>query len=385
MRVLLVTHSYPRRRDDPAGVFIHRLARALADGGAKILVLAPSAPGLAPEERIDGVPVKRFRYAPLAWETLAYTGTMAEQVKGSLRGKAALMGMLWRGRQALAEGIRSFTPDVIHAHWWFPSGLSAVGVRGALPLVTTLHGSDVRLARANAWAPFFFRRVASHSAAVTAVSSWLAGEARALAPGLEVSVEPMPVDVALFSPGGPRRAAGFAFVGRLNAQKGIGVLLEALAASRAGASLDVVGDGPDRPALEARARSLGLGSRVAFHGVLPQRELIPLYRAATAVIVPSEREGLGLVAVEAQLCEAPVVAFRSGGLTDVVIDGETGLLVAPGDVGALAGAMDAVLARADRGAALGRAGRAAALGRFSPDIVAVRYRALYERVCASVA
>jgi glycosyltransferase involved in cell wall biosynthesis len=385
VRVLFVTHSYPRRSDDPAGVFVLGLARALVASGTEILVLAPSAPGLAPEEVIGDVPVRRFRYAPRAWETLAYTGTMAEQVSASLRGKAALLGLLWQGHRAVAKVVRSFSPDIVHAHWWFPSGLLAAGGGRARPLVTTLHGSDVRLARANAWAPLFFERVARHSAAVTAVSTWLADKARALAPGLEVAVEPMPVDVALFTPGGPRHAAKFAFVGRLNTQKGIGVLLEALAATRSGASLDVVGDGPDRPSLEARAQSLGLALRVTFHGVLPQRLLIPLYRAATAVIVPSEREGLGLVAVEAQLCEAPVIAFRSGGITDIVIDGETGLLVAPANAGALAGAMDALLVRADRGAALGRAGRSAALARFSPDIVAARYRALYDRVRASVA
>jgi glycosyltransferase involved in cell wall biosynthesis len=206
-----------------------------------------------------------------------------------------------------------------------------------------------------------------------------------LTPGLKVTVEPMPVNVAHFSPGGPRQAARFAFVGRLNTQKGIGALIEALGASRSGASLDVVGDGPDRLALEARAQSLGLALRVTFHGALPQREIIPLYRAATAVIVPSEGEGLGLVAVEAQLCETPVIAFRSGGLPDVVIDGETGLLVTPGDIGGLARAMEALLARVDRGAALGRAGRSAALARFSPETVAARYRALYGRVQPSVA
>jgi glycosyltransferase involved in cell wall biosynthesis len=385
VRVVFITHSYPQRSDDPAGVFILTLARALADSGAEMLVLAPSAPGLAPEGVIDGVPVRRFRYAPRTWETLAYTGTMAEQVGASLRGKAALLGLLWQGRQAVAKAVRAFAPDVVHAHWWFPSGLSAAGVRGGPPLVTTLHGSDVRLARANAWAAPFLRGVARRSAAITVVSNWLADEARALTPGLKVTVEPMPVNVAHFSPGGPRQAARFAFVGRLNTQKGIGALIEALGASRSGASLDVVGDGPDRLALEARAQSLGLALRVTFHGALPQREIIPLYRAATAVIVPSEGEGLGLVAVEAQLCETPVIAFRSGGLPDVVIDGETGLLVTPGDIGGLARAMEALLARVDRGAALGRAGRSAALARFSPETVAARYRALYGRVQPSVA
>jgi glycosyltransferase involved in cell wall biosynthesis len=174
-------------------------------------------------------------------------------------------------------------------------------------------------------------------------------------------------------------------VGRLNAQKGIGVLLEALAKANSGASLDVVGDGPDRASLEARAAELGISSRLSFHGARSQEELVPLYRAATAVIIPSEGEGLGLVAVEAHLCETPVIAFRSGGLADVVSDGNTGLLTPPGDVRALSAAMESLLARPDRGAALGRAGRLAALARFTPTVVAARYRAIYDRVAPRAA
>ena len=385
MRILFVTHSFPRFRGDVAGAFILRLARALADGGTEVRVLAPSAPRLTNVETIDGIAVRRFRYAPKKWETLAYTGTMAEQVGDSFRGKAALAGMLSRGALAVRTAAAEFAPDVIHAHWWFPAGLLAFGSLSSKPLVTTMHGSDVRLARRSAWAPVLFRRVMARSSAVTAVSSYLASEAKSMAAGLNVAVEPMPVNVELFSPlagatAGSRSPDRFLFVGRLNEQKGIALLLQALAASGSGASLDVVGDGDGHAALESIARTLGVAARVRWLGAQSQEQLVPLYRAATAVVIPSEDEGLGLVAVEAQLCETPVIAFRSGGLPDVVSDGVTGLLTPPGDVGALAAAMDAVLARDDRGASLGRAGRDAALARFSPNVVASHYASIYESV-----
>jgi len=385
VRILFVTHSFPRFRGDVAGAFILRLARALADGGTEVRVLAPSAPRLTNVETIDGIAVRRFRYAPKKWETLAYTGTMAEQVGDSFRGKAALAGMLSRGALAVRTAAAEFAPDVIHAHWWFPAGLLAFGSLSSKPLVTTMHGSDVRLARRSAWAPVLFRRVMARSSAVTAVSSYLASEAKSMAAGLNVAVEPMPVNVELFSPlagatAGSRSPDRFLFVGRLNEQKGIALLLQALAASGSGASLDVVGDGDGRAALESIARTLGVAARVRWLGAQSQEQLVPLYRAATAVVIPSEDEGLGLVAVEAQLCETPVIAFRSGGLPDVVSDGVTGLLTPPGDVGALAAAMDAVLARDDRGASLGRAGRDAALARFSPNVVASHYASIYESV-----
>lgn len=381
MRVLFVTHSFPRYSGDVAGAFILRLARALADRGAEVRVLAPAAAGLGRTDVIDGIAVHRFRYAPHRWETLAYTGTMAEQVGNSIGGKVALAGLVGRGALATRRAAAEFTPDVIHAHWWFPAGLLALGSLTATPLVTTMHGSDVRLARRSSWAPLFFRRVMARSSAVTAVSSYLAGEAKSMANGVDVTVDPMPVDIARFSPGSAARARDrFLFVGRLNRQKGAGMLLQALAATTAGASLDVVGGGDDRGALESSAKALGIADRVRWHGVQSQEQLVPLYRETTAVVIPSEGEGLGLVAVEAQLCGAPVIAFRSGGLTDVVEDGITGVLTPPGDVAALGAAMDAMLARSDHGAALGAAGRVTSLARFSPAGVAARYATIYENV-----
>jgi glycosyltransferase involved in cell wall biosynthesis len=382
VRVLFVTHSFPRWSGDVAGAFILHLARALAGAGVEVRVLAPSAPDLAATETIDGITVQRFRYASDDRETLAYQGTMAEQVAGSLGGKLAMLGMLRHGRRAVGELSATFAPDVIHAHWWFPSGLIAAAAHHRAPLVTTLHGSDVRLARKTMWAPRLLRYVVTRSAAVTAVSSWLAAEARVLAPGpgTSVAVEPMAVNVDLFTPGGERSAARFLFVGRLNAQKGLSFLLGALAASASGASLDVVGDGPDRETLDVRARTLGVDSRVTYHGAMPQDRLASFYRAATAVIIPGEDEGLGLVAVEASLCGTPVIALRSGGVTDFVTHGETGILTEPGDTAALAAAMDALLARDDRGAELGHAARVAALARFSPGVVAARYKAIYDGV-----
>jgi glycosyltransferase involved in cell wall biosynthesis len=376
VRILFVTHSYPRHAGDAAGAFILRLAQGLQAAGDEVRVLAPADAGLAPEGEIGGVPVRRFRYAPRSWETLAYRGTMAEQVGRSWRGKAALAGLLARGAAAVRAEVSSFSPDVVHAHWWFPAGLMATGARLRVPLVTTMHGSDVRLARTKSFAAPLLRLVVSRSSAVTAVSHWLAGEARAMAPGLDASVEPMPVDTTLFTPAPAHDRARFVFVGRLNAQKGIMTLIEALATSATGASLDVVGGG-DREAADALIKRLGLGGRVTVHGPLPQEEVVPLYQAATATIVPSEDEGLGLVAVESMLCETPVIAFRSGGITDVVVDGETGVLTPPGDIAALAAAMDAMVRDADRAAAFGHAGRRAAVARFTLEKVASRYRAIY--------
>jgi glycosyltransferase involved in cell wall biosynthesis len=222
-----------------------------------------------------------------------------------------------------------------------------------------------------------------HSAAVTAVSRWLAEEAQQVVSAPFPIVAPMPVATELFSPGGERHEKRFLFVGRLNRQKGIEVLLHAVSRiPDRSIALDVVGDGEDRQALTDLATALDIGDRVTWHGAMPQPKLADFYRRATALVVPSVGEGLGLVAVEAQLCETPVVAFDSGGLPDVVQHDLTGVLVKEVDAGALAAALASLLQREDRGAALGAAGRLHALATFAPESVAQRYADIYRAAIA---
>jgi D-inositol-3-phosphate glycosyltransferase len=107
--------------------------------------------------------------------------------------------------------------------------------------------------------------------------------------------------------------------------------------------------------LRALAEQLGVAARVRWVPAQPQQALAAFYRRARVLAVPSEQEGLGLVAVEAALCGTPTVGFASGGLGDVVADGVSGRLVPPGDCQALAAALDALLASPATADALGRA------------------------------
>jgi glycosyltransferase involved in cell wall biosynthesis len=219
----------------------------------------------------------------------------------------------------------------------------------------------------------------ARSAAVTAVSSWLAGEARAMAPEAEISVAPMPAETTLFTPERSERIPGrFLFVGRLNAQKGIGDLLEALAWTPAQCTLDVVGEGEEGEALKMKADKLGIAHRVHWLGTIERQALPALYRRAVATVMPSRNEGLGLVAVESQLSCTPVIAYASGGLTDVVAPQWGGMLVPTGDTRALADAMRAHAEDTETATAHGSAAHAAMLDRFAPSMVAAGYRALYQ-------
>jgi len=386
MKVLFLTHSFPRKAGDAPGSFLLELATALRALDIETSVVAPAAEGVPAHDQFDGVHVERFRYAPRRYETLAYSGNMAAQVRESWSARVTLLGFLGAEFRSAVQARRAVQPDLVHAHWWFPNGLVGTWISRMAnkPLVTTLHGTDVRLARSVAFSRPAFRHVLHHSATVTAVSRWLAREAQEVVSAPAPLVAPMPVASALFSPGGERQPDRFLFVGRLNKQKGIELLLHALSRmTDQTVGLDVVGDGDDRESLQELARALGIADRIRWHGAVPQPRLVEFYRAATALVVPSVGEGLGLVAVEAQMCETPVVAFDSGGLPDVVQHDRTGVLVKDVDAGALAAALTSLLERDDRGAALGAAGRLHALATFAPESVARRYADVYRAAIAS--
>jgi glycosyltransferase involved in cell wall biosynthesis len=379
MKVLFLTHNFPRFDGDVPGNFLARLAMALGQQGVEVSVVAPAAPGVADNTKQNGTGVDRFHYAPRRYETLAYGGNMAEQVRDSWSARFTMLGFLGAEFRSAVRARRAMQPDVVHAHWWFPSGLVGTWLSklSHTPLVTTLHGSDVRFARSISMSRPAFRHVLQTSAATTAVSRWLAHEAQALVSAPAPVVAPMPVATELFSPGGTRKKDTLLFVGRLTKQKGLDLLLQSLAKLPEAISLDVIGAGDERQPLENLARELGVASRVRWHGTKPQDALVQAYRSATALVVPSADEGLGLVAVEAMLCDAPVVAFESGGLPDVVQHDRTGLLVRERSADSLADAITQLLAREDRGQALGAAGRMHALATFAPESVARRYIDIY--------
>ncbi len=386
MKVLFLAHSYPRFAADPVGSFVLRLAVALREQGIEVQVLAPSAPGLAREEALEDIPVHRFRYAPGGFETLAYTGTMRDQVRGSVAAKLWLGALLAAQAAAATRLRRSFRAELVHAHWWFPGGLIGTALRDwwGTPLVTTMHGSDVRIAQTGKLARSLFQYVMSNSDLVTTVSRWLADETQQLAPAIRPLVAPMPIKPDLFYPPPPsdrRTDNTLLFVGKLNRQKGIEYLLRALALMRHKPIVDVVvGVGSAPEDVQALAESQGVAGQLRWHPLLSQSELAERYRQATALVMPATAEGLGLVAAEALLCETPVVAFASGGLLDLIDPEKTGLLAPPGDAAALAQAVDHLLDRTDRGAALGKAGREAILAKFGAHAVAGHYAGLYREL-----
>jgi glycosyltransferase involved in cell wall biosynthesis len=138
------------------------------------------------------------------------------------------------------------------------------------------------------------------------------------------------------------------FVGNLIERKGVQHLIDALSRlpARIGAKLVVLGEGPQQSRLEAQVRRLGLESRVTMPGRVPEEELHRAFAAAHVLVLPSvvdargDTEGLGVVLLEGMSYGIPVIGSNVGGITDIVTDGKTGILVPPGDPGAIAAALE---------------------------------------------
>ncbi len=393
MRVLLLTHVFPRAADDSLGAFLLHLAQGFGER-ARVLAIAPHAAGLAEREQFGAAQVARFHYAPDANETLAYTGVMHEQVARGVGGKILFARFVWNYFRAARRGVREFKPTVIHAHWWLPGGLvgALVSKISRVPLVITTHGTDVEQLRKTRWAQPFARFAFGQARVVTCGSNYLRERLLELkVVGAErVRVIPMPVN-PLFVNQKPKfeiRNSKFEIlcVARLTKQKNIETLIAALKILRernVDARLQIVGDGDQRAVLENKTHELQLDACVEFLGARSQTELPDLYAQCDAFVLPSVREGMGLVMAEALLCGAPVIATNSGGVTDIVIENETGLLFPERDAPALAVALENYARDSAYAARLAQNGRALVLERFTPERVAAQFLAAYENAIQS--
>jgi glycosyltransferase involved in cell wall biosynthesis len=377
VHVAFVTHAYPRWEGDVAGAFLERLAMAIGARGHRVTVITPADEGRGGLELRHGVEVRRVRYAPAGWETLAHRGTLVAAARTVAGVAAGTLMMATLVRAAIGAGA-----DLLHAHWWIPSGLAAWGANrlSHSRYVVTLHGTDVNLLGRSAAARAAARRVLSRARAVTAVSSYLARRVADIGVTRAIPVQPMPLAVERYtrwSQGG----GGVVIVGRLSAQKRVADALEAIAVlARSGRHLPVtiIGDGPERLALETLCANRGIGSQTRFLGAVEPDRLPEAMGDADLLAFPAKAEGLGLAAVEAFLLGIPVVASEDGGgVLDIVPRERGGRIVAGGDPGALARGIAELLDDPESRRHAREAG-AALRERVAPDRAAARFEDLYQ-------
>ncbi len=398
-RVCLLTSNFPRWDGDATTPFVLHLAQDLIKLGWQVEVLAPHAAGAARHEILHGVPVWRFRYLwPASQQTVCYRGGALINLRMHRTNWLKLPLLVFFEWLALMALLLRRRYDLINAHWILPQGLvaAAAGRLYRVPVVITAHGSDVFGLRG--WPMAWFKRSALRRAtAVTVNSSATEAEVLRIAPGLQC-VHRIPMGItgripAVEAAGGVvrgryRRGHGprLVFVGRLVEEKGVDDLIRAVAIV-ADALPDVtaiiLGEGPDRPRMEALSAELGVGDRIVFLGWM-QPDAVPDYLSAADVFVgPSKRaksggvEGQGLTFIEAMLAGTPVIATRSGGIVDAVQDGRTGLLVSENEPEEIAAAIRQLVRNPELAQRLAARGREMVMSEFSRETTVHAFSAIF--------
>lgn len=385
MNVLFLTHNYPRHSRDYSGVFLHLLARQLRAENISVTVLAPHDAGIPESEELDGIPVRRFRYATDAKETFAYRGNMHRQLlspTGIYRFRRFLNAM----KQSAVALTREKSFDLIAAHWAIPAARVAAQVAGQtnLPLVVHSHGTDVRLLSSLLPARIFAGPALKQAKRWTVVSSYLQSIAQDIFPSLAEKIEvcPLPNDEVLFHPveTGTRNPGAIVSVTRFTEQKRVAVLIDAcdiLYKRSVNFTLQLYGAGPLEESIRKRITNRNLERHVSISGPVPQPQLPEIYSHAQIVALTSFKEGFGLTLVEGALCGAMPVGVNSGGITDIIEHGKSGLLAEADNAESLADVLQEALSNPDRTRQMAEVAQMSARERFTGPAVARRYAEVY--------
>ena len=351
MKVLTLTHNFVRYEGDYAGSFLFALLREFSHFGFSQIVLTPHNEGAKRFEVLSGIKIFRFPYAAEEREKLVYHGNMHELITENplkiflfwvLLGKYFFHGL---------RIVREQKIDLIHAHWWIPSGLVGyfISILTGRNLIVTCHGTDVALIQKKRFLQPLAKLVLRKAKAITVVSSYLRKilVERIGLPKGNISVIPMPFEFPNL-PVPPKRRRGeknILCVARLTSQKRIDVLIDAVFQlnQEMEIKLIIIGDGPERENLRKHISERGLEGIAEMRGFIPRDELPNYYRECDLFVLPSINEGFGLTLAEAMLNRRPVIGADSGGIPDLIEDGRTGLLFQKGDSGKLAEAMRKIL------------------------------------------
>lgn len=396
MKVLILTSSYPTAPERGEGAFIRDLALSLIPDQEPV-VLAPHYRGALVREENPGVTVYRFPYMiPFSAEGLAYGAGIPFNIRKNPLLAVEIVPFLLAGFLWTAHVLRRESCGVIHSQWLVPQGLIGAIVRTVqkTPHVATVHGSDLSLVcRYPRLLGGLCRFILRHSDAVTVNSRFNRDRLLAVAPAAQDKISVIPMGVPPGHPGVPGKERPghpgsdpvILSVGRLIRWKGFSFLIAAMPSvieRYPDARLVIAGDGPDRLLLGEQVRELGLERHVRFTGHLPRTDLDDLFRSATVFVLPSitlgtDTEGLGVVLLEAMAAGCPVVATNTGGIPDIITDGETGFLVPEQDPRALAGAIVRLLSDGKLRDTIGMNGLIRAAEKFSWKVVSARFSEVY--------
>jgi glycosyltransferase involved in cell wall biosynthesis len=407
LKVGMITSSYPRFEGDIAGTFVRSLAEQVASLGHEVHVLAAYDPAL--REPPSSVQVHRFRYAPWdSWYRIGYAKSLESDV--ALRKEVYPLLPLYA--MAASAGLyrwhRRVRFDVIHAHWVVPGGAigALVAALTGVPLVVSLHGSDVFVVERNVLAGWAARWAFRLAREVTSCSSDLLERAQrhGLSPAKSRLV-PYGVDHQRFR---KDEQAGLALrqelriapeapvvlaLGRLVYKKGFEYLVRAMpdiVQQFPQARVVIAGGGPLRHDLKQLAAELGVAQHLVMADTVRWDDTVRYFNMADVFVVPSIRDhqgnvdGLPNVVLEAMACGKPLVASRVAGIPQVLVDGENGLLIDEKDHRGIAAAVVRLLASPALAHSCGQANRQKMEQELTWRSIAVQMVELYEGAIAAL-
>lgn len=363
--------AFPRWEGDVITPWLFETLKRLQSQGIEVKVLTSSYKGLK-SQVVSGIQVLRFRYFLKPWENLTHEEHAPDRMKKGLLNKLLPFFYLVFGSAAIIRAVRREPFDIIHVHWPFPHALFGYFAKkaGGVKIVTTFYGVELKWVKSKM--PIlksFLRWGIGFSDQVTAISSYTAKEVRELAPGKNFGVEIIPYTITVTPrihqvPEVERITPLILFVGRLVERKGVEYLIRAFAevVREVPSELVIVGKGPEEKRLLQLTEKFNLVPKVHFKGWVSQDELEKLYNQCNVFVLPAiidskgDTEGLGVVLLEAMSYRKPVIGSNLGGITDIVKDRDTGLLVNEKDIHGLSEAIKAALTNPALAESLGKRG-----------------------------
>ena len=404
MKICLLTHTYPCFPNDTTAPFVESTAETLQKHGIDVTVLTPDTPEFARTPADHTVNLQTYRYFfPRRFQLLGYSNTLVNDCE--LKRYVYLLApfMCLSAIFHLFRLHRKHHFDVIHAQWLLPNGfIGAVLCKVyKLPLVITMQGSDMLVAKQNPFFKWLATWTLKQTAMVTSVTPTFLPELAALGvPDANRCLIPNGVDPEVFPPPPHKQLKAlrknlsipednvivFA-LGRIVLKKGFDILIQALPLVKdqvPNVTLIIGGDGTDLDRLKTLAKNLGVSDSVRLPGTINRAD-VPVYFhlcdifTLPAVFDPKGNvDGCPNVILEAMACGKPVVASNISGIPIVVKDKETGILVEEKNVSQLAEALVALLRDVQKREQLGRAGHARILNELTWDKVIEQFKDVYD-------
>jgi glycosyltransferase involved in cell wall biosynthesis len=386
LKILVISSTYPRHEGDYAVPWMREAHARLSREGHDVTVLAPSYMGLK-SHTIDGIEVKRFRYAPASIERLTHEEGATYHVRKAWIQLLAIPYIIIGCMAAAWVAFRG-KYDVIHVHWAFPHGLMGQAARLACgaPMIAMSHGAEFALARRKKWIRPFLRqslraadvRIANSSDTAQKVTECTGMSCQVLPYGSTVRSVPCTNQL--------NEKPRVLFTGRLIERKGVEYLLQAIPSilQQHNAEFVITGNGDQKPMLEALVKDLNITHAVQFLGFVSNEQLSQEYARCDMWVNPGiidswgDAEGLGVGSIEAYCYGKPVIASAVGGIPDTVVHGETGFLVEQKNSEQLASAICQLISNPDQCRQMGQAGFAFAQKTFEWNAITNRLVTLYQ-------